>query len=66
MYILNISNLPSILTCNDGSRVTAVEGWETKRRSEIYDFFADQVYGRIPELEFEVSHTKEREKPVAS
>ncbi len=60
MYIPKISSLPPILTCNDGSCVTTIEEWETKRRGEIYDFFTDYVYGRVPEIEMEVSHTKER------
>ena len=38
MYIPKITNLPSILTCNDGSCVTTAKEWESKRRGEIYDF----------------------------
>lgn len=60
MYIPKITHLPSILTCNDGSKVTTVEQWETKRRSEIYDLFADNVYGRVPEIDMDVSHTEKR------
>ena len=60
MYQPKLSDLPSILTFNDGNKVKTIEQWESKRRGEIYNLFADYVYGRIPEIETEVSHTKER------
>lgn len=66
MYIPKITNLPSILTCNDGSCVTTVKEWESKRRGEIYDFFTDNVYGRIPAIDLKVSHTKERTETAES
>ncbi len=65
-YLPKQSELPQILTCRDGSRVTTVEQWEGKRRGELYDFFADNVYGRMPKVEAEVSHTLEREEADAA
>lgn len=59
-YIPNQNDLPQILTCSDGRAVTSVTEWETIRRGEIYDLFADNVYGRMPDIETNVSHTLER------
>ena len=38
--------LPDPLICNDGNKVTTVKQWEDKRRPEILELFASQVYGR--------------------
>ncbi len=40
--------LPDPLTCTDGSRVTTVAGWRTKRRPELLRIYAEQIYGRAP------------------
>jgi Dipeptidyl aminopeptidases/acylaminoacyl-peptidases len=42
-------NLPDLLTCNDGTKVTTVKQWEEVRRAEIFEFFSSQVYGSTPE-----------------
>ena len=60
MYFPKLSELPDVLRCNDGSFVTTAEEWEAKRRKEVYDCLADSVYGRVPDLPIEVTHTKER------
>ncbi|MCC6882130.1 MAG: hypothetical protein IT576_08265, partial [Verrucomicrobiales bacterium] len=39
--------LPDPLVSLDGSRVTTVEQWKS-RRAEIYGLFEKHVYGRIP------------------
>ena len=62
MYRPKLSDLPPILIDNDGNKVTTVSAWETKRRGEIYDIFADKVYGRVPSLDLDVSHTMKREE----
>lgn len=62
MYRPKLSDLPPILIDNDGNKVTTVSAWETKRRGEIYDVFADNVYGRVPNIDMDVSHTMKREE----
>lgn len=42
--------LPEILRLEDGTEVTDVNQWQTKRRPELLNLFASQVYGRAPEL----------------
>lgn len=41
-------NLPELLTCGDGTIVTAKEEWLAKRRPEITELFEQEVIGRIP------------------
>ncbi len=36
------------LICRDGTRVKDVRMWEQKRRPELLEFFAREVYGRTP------------------
>ncbi len=40
--------LPGVLTCADGMRVTDVATWRAKRRPELLETFAREVYGRTP------------------
>jgi hypothetical protein len=40
--------LPDVLTGFDGEMVTSVEQWEDFRRPEILDFFAYNMYGKVP------------------
>ncbi|HWF46558.1 MAG TPA: hypothetical protein VG168_06110, partial [Bryobacteraceae bacterium] len=40
--------LPDPLTFPDGTKVTSPAMWWTKRRPEVLDLFAQQVYGRTP------------------
>lgn len=42
-----LSTLPDLMTMNDGTKVTTPEQW-AKRRAEIAEDFAREVYGRIP------------------
>lgn len=37
--------LPDVLTCNDGTKVTTVKEWETRRRPEIMEMFSTMEYG---------------------
>ena len=38
--------LPDVLTAGDGSKVTDVKTWETRRRPELLRLFADHMHGR--------------------
>ncbi|MAN36294.1 MAG: acetylxylan esterase, partial [Opitutae bacterium] len=50
--------LPDLLTCLDGTKVSDAETWTGKRRPEVLRLFEDEVYGRSPAkpkaLRFEV------------
>ena len=41
-------NVPELLVCEDGTKVTTKEIWERKRRGEIREWYAREVYGRCP------------------
>ncbi len=53
--------LPDPLTLADGTKVTDAKTWRTRRRGEIYDIFAEQMYGKMPPapkaLAFKVTST---------
>ena len=40
--------LPSLLTCDDGTVVKDAKTWANKRRPEVLNLFATQVYGKTP------------------
>ena len=40
--------LPDVLTTFDGQKIDKIEDWETTRRPEIVDFFAQNMYGEVP------------------
>ena len=40
-----VFDLPEVLRCSNGERVTSVEQWEKKRRPELVTLFAQQIYG---------------------
>ena len=55
-------NVPELMTCEDGSKVTDLGMWEGKRRAEIMEFFTREEYGRRPvgrpaDLKFEDAET---------
>ena len=49
-------SLPEVLITNSGKKVTTVEEWEQVRRPEILSLFENEVYGKIPETEVDVSY----------
>lgn len=53
--------LPQLLRAADGQRVTDKEGWESKRRPEIFRFLESQMFGKSPEkaeaVEFELENS---------
>ena len=55
--------LPDVLLCNDGQKVTTTEQWEKKRRPEVLEMFASQMYGRTPEGKINVSYEILSENP---
>ena len=41
-------DLPDVLTCKNGQKVTTAEMWWTERRPEIVEDFEREVFGRVP------------------
>ncbi len=48
--------LPEALTDNDGRTVSNVKDWENRRRGELLDMFAEEIYGRLPDAGIDVSY----------
>ena len=51
--------LPDVLTMKNGKAVSSVKQWERKRRPELLELFANEIYGKAPigrpeELHFEL------------
>ena len=40
--------VPDPLTTFDGKKITDTAAWENTRRPELYHFFEEQVYGKVP------------------
>jgi len=47
--------LPDALICEDGTIVTDSQLWISKRRKEIIQQFANNVYGKAPEGMYKIS-----------
>ena len=41
-------SLPKVLSSFDGKSIQTVEAWESSRRPEIVDFFAQNMFGEVP------------------
>ena len=52
-------DLPELLICSDGTKIDSAKDWESKRRPEVLQLFADHVYGGVPPKEVEVSYATE-------
>jgi hypothetical protein len=57
--------LPSLLTANDQSEINTAALWQQKRRPEILELFAREMFGRIPQAEVNVSFTVYDHDPKA-
>ena len=42
--------LPDLMLCVDGQRISSVTEWERKRRPELLQLFKDHLYGDVPPL----------------
>ena len=40
--------LPEVLVCDDGSKVKTADDWTSKRRPELLQLFADEMFGNVP------------------
>ena len=58
-------SLPNPLICADGSRIDTPHQWTTKRRPELLQLFATQVYGKTPIHPLEISYESRPADPVA-
>ena len=47
-YVIAATEIPDVLKMSDGSPVTSVAAWETKRRPEVLELMKTHVYGRNP------------------
>ncbi|MEZ0386373.1 MAG: acetylxylan esterase, partial [Verrucomicrobium sp.] len=45
--------IPDVLTCADGTKVTTKEEWLAKRKPELLELFAKEMYGRTPTKKLE-------------
>ena len=57
--------LPALLTCQDGSPVPDRKTWEKKRRPELLQLFAAQVYGQTPAWTTKIRWKVAQEQPKA-
>lgn len=57
--------LPDPLTFSDGRRVNDAQTWRELRRPQILSIFAEQVYGKVPDGELNVSFKVTADHPDA-
>jgi hypothetical protein len=50
------SPLPDPLRTAGGEAITTPLQWESTRREEVLELFRDHLYGRVPEMDLEVTH----------
>lgn len=65
--LLNLSyyQLPELMVCNDGSKVSSITQWEQKRRPEILQLFASEMYGETPSEHIAVNYNLISENKTA-
>lgn len=49
--------LPDPLVCKDGSKVASSRSWREKRRPELLEEFAKEMFGRTPATQVETTHS---------
>ncbi len=54
--------LPEILHSQKFGEIKSVKDWEEKRRPEILALFADQMYGKVPEVPYSLDFKTKKEK----
>lgn len=62
----NKRNVPSLLTCIDGTEVKTAQDWIHKRRPEILEMLRREEYGRLPDMsdvEIKIQATAVRQGP---
>lgn len=62
----NKRNVPSLLTCIDGTEVKTAQDWINKRRPEILEMLRREEYGRLPDMsdvEIKIQVTAVRQGP---
>lgn len=52
---LMLAPLPDLLLSNDGITVESAGEWEEHRRDEVLELFRSQVYGRVPQTDYDIS-----------
>lgn len=57
--------LPDLLQCENGEKVTNSMQWEQQRRPEIMEMFASQMYGRTPDEKIAISYQTFTENETA-
>lgn len=57
--------LPDPLQALNGQKIRSVNAWETTRRPEILRLFEENVYGRTPRLDVQLSHKLTKDDPTA-
>lgn len=48
--------LPDLLVCEDGMKVQSKADWEHRRRAEILNLFATEMYGKVPDRNITTSY----------
>ncbi|MEQ8880845.1 MAG: acetylxylan esterase [Cyclobacteriaceae bacterium] len=56
--------LPELLQSEKHGKIKSVKAWETKRRPEILELFADQMYGKVPDVPYSLDF-KVKQKGVS-
>lgn len=49
-------SLPDPLIAQDGQPVTSAEAWQQTRRSELMELFRNEVYGRRPDVKYQIRY----------
>lgn len=59
--------LPELLKSEEYGKIKSVKDWEAKRRPEILALFADQMYGKVPDVPYSLDFEVQKEDtPILS